>query len=241
MKTTVILVTFAIIIIFYIMPKIIIFIFKTVLKHRKQKLKVLQRSTLQKNEVDLITQLEFDQNLILKLKQYAGGPIEHLPKVNSEDITYENEGEFVDGLFLPYSLHSGKFISTSNYDFIALKQELLSSNYLIFKNKSYRYGEGIAVLKGTEQWDILRYRKTFADDISTEDIIKQLKYWNVAEIIGVDFDKVEIDFGYYHHDIKQLAHEIYEFCPDIIVQGLGTLEQLEEYLDVRTDLTLWWD
>ena len=42
-------------------------------------------------------------------------------------------------------------------------------------------------------------------------------------------------------DPKELAKFLYEFCPDIVDQGVGTVRKLEKSLQKGRDLYLWWD
>ncbi|MDQ0230125.1 hypothetical protein J2S19_001377 [Metabacillus malikii] len=42
-------------------------------------------------------------------------------------------------------------------------------------------------------------------------------------------------------EFTTLAHEMYDFCPDIVDQGTGSIENLIEELIETENLFLWWD
>lgn len=42
-------------------------------------------------------------------------------------------------------------------------------------------------------------------------------------------------------DLLNLAADIYEFCPDIVNQGCGSVSNLMEIMEVTGQVLLWWD
>jgi len=208
--------------------------------------RITDRITLSESECALLSSLDFDPDLILKLKKLAKSEAKPLLQIHHEDNTYESPDAPCEGIFFP--IPDAYFQTPPNYgsvfrDYSDLMYEFESKGYLLFMNDSHTYGKGMAVIKGTEIWDVIRYRKTRADNfgLCTEDIIERLKTWDVCSVIGVSFDWVLIKFTNYSSDPHRLAQEIYAFCPDIVMQGCGTIEQLEKYLDVSDELLLWWD
>ena len=81
-------------------------------------------------------------------------------------------------------------------------------------------------------------------DLMPEDIIQWLKKLEARhpfEIDGIGYDFLE---GRFHPPIKkpkELADELYEFCPDIVDQGTGTVQRLANELKRTGKLFLWWD
>ena len=68
-------------------------------------------------------------------------------------------------------------------------------------------------------------------DITTADIEKQLTQWD--ELYGVSIsevreDRLIIHFENIPSDVTSLAKELYEFCPDIIDQGFGVMDEMVE-------------
>lgn len=58
---------------------------------------------------------------------------------------------------------------------------------------------------------------------------------------GVGTDFLELEFEQPLRDAKQWASRIYEFCPDAVDQGIGSVARLEKHLQRNKGLSLWWD
>jgi hypothetical protein len=104
----------------------------------------------------------------------------------------------------------------------------------------------IGVLKGTDQYEILRIMHTDGDDydISNQDVIdwlKELEQKTPFNIIGADSDWVEIEFTTLPKDLKALAEAVYDFCPDAVDQGTGSVDELAKEIKQTKRLLLWWD
>ena len=68
-------------------------------------------------------------------------------------------------------------------------------------------------------------------DITTADVEKQLTQWDEAygvSISEVREDRLTIHFENMPSDVSSLAKELYEFCPDIIDQGFGVMDEMVE-------------
>ncbi|MBE9240229.1 DUF4253 domain-containing protein [Synechocystis salina] len=64
-------------------------------------------------------------------------------------------------------------------------------------------------------------------DITTEDLIAKLQQWDGQygiEITEVAFDSLIVHFKKLPAGLAALAREIYEFCPDVIDQGFGCID-----------------
>jgi hypothetical protein len=104
----------------------------------------------------------------------------------------------------------------------------------------------IGIIKGTDQYDILRVMHTNGDedDVSHEEVIEKLKGWEKRcpfEIIGAENDWVEIEFRIMPRDLKVFAEEIYDFSPDTVDEGTGSLSALIKEIDTTKRLRLWWN
>lgn len=104
----------------------------------------------------------------------------------------------------------------------------------------------IGILKGTDQYEILRTMHSDGDDydISNEDVIDRLKEWEKIasfDIIGAGSDWVEIEFRMLPKDLKSFAGEVYDFSPDAVDQGPGSVEGLAKEIQKTNRLFLWWD
>lgn len=125
-----------------------------------------------------------------------------------------------------------KFISEGKYIFIS---EFLNNKYYIALVGSTSDPYEIIAEVGTNGANY---------DIDTIDIITKYKKWDkefgIRPVgIGTDFCECEIinkNIGY-----KELAEEIYEFCPDVVDQGTGSIELLEDEIKQTGRIFLWWD
>ncbi|WP_017296120.1 DUF4253 domain-containing protein [Geminocystis herdmanii] len=66
-------------------------------------------------------------------------------------------------------------------------------------------------------------------DVTTEDIIKKLEDWHHRfgiTISDVSYDQVTVSFQVLPDNLQEMAIEIYEFCPDIIDQGFGCMDDM---------------
>ncbi len=130
----------------------------------------------------------------------------------------------------------------------ALRRQLLPLHYLAFvveMNAGLKIDQ-IGVLKGTDQYEILRVMHTDGDDyeISNQDVIDRLKEWekrSTFEIVGADSDWVELEFKTLPQDLRAFVEEVYEFCPDAVDQGPGTVDGLMQEIRKTNRLYLWWD
>jgi hypothetical protein len=130
----------------------------------------------------------------------------------------------------------------------SLRKRLLPLKYMAFlveMNGALKIDK-IGVLKGTDQYEILRIMHTDGTDydISNQDVIDRLKEWEKIasfDIIGADSDWVEIEFKKLPKNLKSFAEEVYDFCPDAIDQGPGTIEGLVKDIVKTNRLFLWWD
>ena len=107
-------------------------------------------------------------------------------------------------------------------------------------------GVEVVVGVGTSQFDILRIAASDAVnyDKGTEDLINQLQSWD--ESIGVDIFQAETDTVQFRlksmpGNMLAFAQEVYEFCPDIVDQGVGSVEDLAEEIRAANAVMLWWD
>ncbi|MBE9222533.1 DUF4253 domain-containing protein [Cyanobacterium stanieri LEGE 03274] len=111
-------------------------------------------------------------------------------------------------------------------------------------------------------------------DVTTEDIIVKLLDWDQKfgiTISNVSYDTLTVYFHNLPNNVRIMAEEIYEFCPDIIDQGYGCMDEiltmgqkiderlkpllqgvemnspdfglqiLENVLKVKKKVCLWWD
>ena len=135
---------------------------------------------------------------------------------------------------------------------LAMIRNELPAGYVAFMGTTSWLGEdrksGIELVigPGSCQFDILRHARTDACnyELQTEDIIRKLQDYD--EQFGIDIfhaesDLVEFDLKTEPPDPETLAEDLYEFCPDLIDQGVGDLNDLAEELIHTRRISLWWD
>ena len=107
-------------------------------------------------------------------------------------------------------------------------------------------GVELVLARGNDQFDIVRLAATDGTNyaISTEDIVRRLKAWDQAfgiDIWQAETDTIQMDMKSQPKNLRKFSRELYEFCPDIVDQGVGDLESLEEELREQQTIGLWWD
>jgi hypothetical protein len=189
-------------------------------------------------ERELVAKLNFDLELMIVLKNETATELIQLPNVDQET------GEIGNGLF--EGIHS-KIIIDDNYTVVKkLKDQFKQKGYLIFVfNDNYDH-YSIAVIKGSDELDIIRYRRTdgINYDLENKNVIEKLIKWkskNDFNILGCGRDWLQFEFKNLPTDLNKFSKEAYEFCPDIVDQGVGDLKSLKEAIIEMNGLYLWWD
>lgn len=107
-------------------------------------------------------------------------------------------------------------------------------------------GVELVVGRGTSQFDILRIAASDAVNYGkeTEALVKQIQAWDTAcgvDIFQAETDTIQFRLKKLPADLDQFAEEVYEFCPDIVDQGVGSVDKLAEEIRDTGKLLLWWD
>jgi hypothetical protein len=107
-------------------------------------------------------------------------------------------------------------------------------------------GEEIVVASGNSQFDILRVAQSDAVNYGmvTEDLIKKLSDYDRAygiDIFHAETDTIEFRFSKLPGDMRGFCEDLYKFCPDIVDQGVGSVEGLENEIRRTQEVFLWWD
>jgi hypothetical protein len=107
-------------------------------------------------------------------------------------------------------------------------------------------GAEIVVALGSTQFDILRVAASDAVNygMGTEELIRKLVDWD--DIYGIDIfqaetDTIQLRLKSLPPDLLAFANEVYEFCPDIVNQGVGSVDELVEAIRSLHGVFLWWD
>ncbi|MCA9549510.1 MAG: DUF4253 domain-containing protein [Myxococcales bacterium] len=82
-------------------------------------------------------------------------------------------------------------------------------------------------------------------DLTTEDVVAKVRAWDEqygVDVRQADVESVELAFiRLPDAAVPALAKEIYEFCPDSVDQGVGSLEALAAIIRAHKRIVLWWD
>lgn len=181
--------------------------------------------------------IKFDRQVLFLMKEESGGSIHRMIGYDENDYQI-----IVDGLFVPVPEERSDAVLDS------LRSKLGPLRYMAFvieMNAGIKTDK-IGVLKGTDQYEILRVMHTDGDDydISNQDVIDRLKEWEKIasfDVIGAENDWIELEFKALPHDLKTFAEDVYEFCPDAVDQGPGNTDELAKEMQKTRRLFLWWD
>lgn len=198
-----------------------------------------QKNSLNKKEAELIDKLKFKVDLITELKDLTKAELKQLPAIDEEtgDVLSDR---FFNGVFTEATEERA-------IDYVTkLKKRFRENGYLIFVFEGEDYKMGVAVINGTDDLDILRYRRTDGINygLENEDVVKKMSEWKAKYgliVIGCSRDWLQVEFDKLPADMDAFAQEVFEFCPDSVEQGVGTIEKLKEVISEMKGIWLWWD
>jgi len=194
--------------------------------------------SLTPKETELINKLDFNIELMTELKKETKNELIQLPAIDQE--TADILDEYYNGI------HSNISEEKANIIVKKLKEKFRKNGYLIFVFNGENDSKSIGVIKGTNDLDILRYRRTdgINHDYENEDIVKKIWEWNDKfglTVIGCGRDWLELEFKKLPADLDAFSEEVYEFCPDSVDQGVGEVENLKLMIKEMNGIWLWWD
>jgi hypothetical protein len=186
---------------------------------------------------ELAKSIKFDRQVLIMAKEESGESIHRLIGYDEKDYQI-----IADGIAVTVPEDRTDIVLAS------LRKKLSPLKYMAFVvevNAGIKT-DRIGILKGTDQYDILRVMHTDGDDydISNSDVIERLKEWEKSspfDIIGADNDWVEIEFKTLPKDLRAFAEEVYDFCPDTVDQGPGSVGGLIAEIQRTKRLFLWWE
>lgn len=127
-----------------------------------------------------------------------------------------------------------------------LIQELGPRGLLVFVTDRHDRHARIAVLRSADRYDVLRAVGTSAPnfDLDTAELIARLQALEARlsfEIRGASSSWVELLVNQPPADPSAVATELRDLCPDVVDQGVGSMEALGRGLTTDALITLWWD
>jgi len=193
--------------------------------------------SLSVSEERIANEIGFEKNILLLAKGETRGPVHRLSG-------YDEDGYQIMANGLTVSVPRNR----SEQVLWSLRGKLKPLNYMAFivEINSTLKIDKIAIIKGIDQYDILRIMHTNGDDddVSHEEVLDKLKGWSKRcpfDIIGAENDWVEIEFRVMPRDLRVFAEEIYEFSPDAVDEGAGSISALMKEINATKRLMLWWN
>jgi hypothetical protein len=193
--------------------------------------------SLSPHEEKVARRIGFDKEVPLLLKGVTQEPIHRMTGYDADGYQI-----MVDGISASVPQDKvEQFLSS-------IKPALYKKGYMVFiveMNDGIKTDK-IGVLKGIDQYDILRVMQTNGegDDVSNEDVIAKLKEWEKGssfEIIGAENDWIEIEFKKLPNNLKSFVEDLEDFCPAAVEGGAGAEEELMKEMQKTKRLYLWWE
>lgn len=128
-----------------------------------------------------------------------------------------------------------------------VRQELDGTDYHAYLlEEAFGYGPDQIALLDADDDEYLALVRTDAVnfDLDHEAVMEQYRQWEKQydlKLVGAGLDWMESDIGIPPSDWLAFAKEVYEFCPDVVDQGVGDVAALAEEMKRSNDLYLWWD
>lgn len=198
-----------------------------------------QKSSLTQKETALIKKLNFKAELISEITKLTLSELKQLPAIDQET------GDVLDDKHF-----EGVYTETTEQNAVEyikkLKQRFRENGYLIFLYEGEDHKKNVAVIKGTDDLDILRYRRTdgINHGLENEAIVKKISDWKLKYgliVIGCSRDWLQVEFDTLPTNLDDFAKEVYKFCPDSVDQGVGTIDKLKQAIKEMKGIWLWWD
>lgn len=204
---------------------------------------------LTENDLKVISELDFNKELLEELRSLTENPFAVKNQNPDLDFIFKDSLNYVE--FANKGLRGLTLFETEKnaLDIVyKLRKKYAENNYYIYISET-NFGfspDEITILKTNDKFDMLRFGGTNGTnhDIYVENIIGKLKIWDNAHgliFFAVGNDFLEADLNQLPNDLDAYADELYEFCPDIVDQGTGTLELLKKEVVRTRKLYLWWD
>ncbi|HEX6039045.1 DUF4253 domain-containing protein [Longimicrobium sp.] len=104
----------------------------------------------------------------------------------------------------------------------------------------------VAVLRADDPFAPLRVMGTNGAnfDIETDQVIERIREWDARfglRLTSASMDWLEAEFVRPPEDMLAFAHEVYDFCPDVVDQGTESIEALADEMRSTNTVYLWWD
>lgn len=195
-----------------------------------------QPGELTEEEAKIATEVGFELTAARRIRSYG----EELRRLTGLDEDWNEVS--ADGLVLITEETEGLNILRR------LRAELDPARYSVYLyDRGYGYGpDAVAVLATPDPYAYLRIVRIngINYDIEHADVIERLRVWDERyglNLVGAGMDWLQAEFSDPPSDWDRFAAEVYEFCPDVVDQGAGSVEALADELRQMNGVYLWWD
>ena len=149
--------------------------------------------------------------------------------------------QHLDGVFT-FHVHSSK---AKGLDLRTIHEDFLRKGFYAFSTDATKDTQ-LALAPTEDPYQLIAAFQTNGAnyDLSPEDIaqwLRELEEDVPFRLTGIGWDFLKGHFTAPRDDPRDLAERMYEFCPDIVDQGVGDVDALAESLAESDHLFFWWD
>ena len=191
---------------------------------------------LSMHDEELAKAVKFDQAALCIIRETTHERLQRL-------VGYDENGYRINAPGIAVSVPEEK----SSELLAVLRAKLRPLDYLAFvvEMNGLLKTDKIGVIRGRDQYEIIRIMHTDGeeDSIATDEIIDRLKEWEKISsfiITGADNDWIELEFSRLPADLKSFGEDIYDFSPDAVDEGPGSVEGIVRDLQKTKHLFLSW-
>lgn len=206
-----------------------------------------QVKKLNPNEIELIQIINLDRENAEKIKNLSTGNFEESKGSEDRNMLFENIDE-LKNYEIPKAIKITAESQNSDEIIKSFKNILKEKKLILYRSGTTEGGQKtiITILKSENKFEPLYFEATNGVnyDIQTPKIVERLKLWDSLygiELNGVGFDFVDAQIQNLPKDINKFSKEMYEFCPDIVDQGVGSVDALTKSIKDSRHFFLWWD
>jgi hypothetical protein len=204
---------------------------------------------LSKSERAICDTLQIDSTVISDIREYNSSAIAPFPSSPPKMINETGKETEAGPVAVKGLMFTEK--NSKSYSLIfALQKRLLKKGYSIFLYENNfdfnKKPDDIVVLKTTDKYAVLKQIETdgINYDIDNDSLISIIKRFDKKydlQLIGASYDWCEFAIRKEPGSWSDFAKEVYKVCPDVVDQGAGTLEALENEMRQKKRLYFWWD
>jgi len=199
-------------------------------------------------EHQIFDSLKIDSTLIPEIRKYNDSEIEAFHYSLSK--SFKNGKEIDDDpIYLRGIVFKEKY-KRSDELVLRLSTDFKKKGYSIFVlERNFNINnqpDNIGVLKTTDKYEVLRQIQTDGvnHNITNDSLLKIIKQFDnkySLDLVGASGDWCEFVINKEPANWMIFAKEVYKVCPDVVDQGMGTVQALADEMKKTKRLYFWWD